>query len=221
MKDTDFYIMKIPFWEKLSEKEKTDLRRSLTVRKYDKGSILYESRENCLGILYVIKGCVRVYINSEDGREITLFRISELEDCVLSSSCVIHQLDFDTVMSAESETERFILDAHSVQEIAEKNVNVKSYIYEKITERFSQAMWVMQEIVFKRFDQRLAGFLLEEYEKTDNPVIKMTQEEVAQMVNSAREVVARMLSRFSSEGIIESKRGMITILDIDGLKKLI
>ncbi len=82
-------------------------------------------------------------------------------------------------------------------------------------------MWVMQEIVFKRFDQRLAGFLLEEYEKTDNPVIKMTQEEVAQMVNSAREVVARMLSRFSSEGIIESKRGMITILDIDGLKKLI
>ena len=93
-------------------------------------------------------------------------------------------------------------------------------MYELATARFSNVMWTMQQILFFRFDQRLSSFLLQEYQRTKDPVIHMTQEQIAQNVNSAREVVARMLRQFVSEGILEIRRGVIEIKDIEALEAL-
>lgn len=220
MKNKKQYLEKIPFWNRLSNREKQYMTNNSVIRDYDRGELLYEGTDNCLGLLYVISGTVRVCIISEDGREITLFRIQKEEDCVMSASCVISQLTFETVMNAEEKTQLLILNPNALQQLAEDNIYVKSYLYQRISDRFSQVMWVLQEIVFKRFDQRLAKFLVDEYDKTGVHFIQMTQEEIAQRVNSAREVVARMLRQFSSDGIIKTKRGHIELKDIDTLRQL-
>lgn len=93
-------------------------------------------------------------------------------------------------------------------------------MYELATERFSSVMWVMQQILFYGFDRRLATFLLNEYRRTGATSIRMTQEQIAQNVNSAREVVARMLKQFASDGLIENRRGVIVLKDIGGLENL-
>lgn len=215
------YLKKIPFWNKLSENEKSLVLRSIVIRNYAKGTDIYGYRESCLGMIYIFSGSIRVYILSDEGREITLFRYGSGDSCVLSSSCVIDQITFDTHMVAESDCKLMIINSGTFGKLTEQNIYVRCYMYEILSERFSSVMWTMQQILFARFDSRLASFLLSEYERTGSIEIKMTHEQIAQYVNSAREVVARMMKRFSSDGLVELKRGTVILKNIAELKKLI
>lgn len=214
------YLKDLPFWGELSEKERAFAESSTRMLRYDPGELLYGGGDNCLGLIYLIQGSIRVYIISEDGREITLFRLEPGEDCVISASCVISQLSFETVMSADEGSEIMVLNPDALQKLASESACVNSYMYERISERFSQVMWVLQEIVFKSFDRRLAGFLMSEYERSGEKEIRMTQEEIAQRVNSAREVVARMLRQFVQDGLVETGRGRIVLKNIEKLRAL-
>ena len=82
-------------------------------------------------------------------------------------------------------------------------------------------MWAMQQILFKGLDRRLAEFLLSEAARTGSDTIRMTHEQLAQHISSAREAVARMLKTFSEEGLVELKRGVITLRDKNGLRQML
>lgn len=216
--ETEAIHTKLPFWSKLSEKEKTIARHGLTQHSYEKGVYILGFSDACLGMVYIRKGSIRVYITSEEGREVTLFHISEGECCVFSSACAIGGITLDVQMIAESEVELSAVHAGTVAKLMESNLHFKCFIYELATARYSTVVWVMQQILFAHFDERMARFLLSVYEKTGDKTIRMTQEAMAQEVNSAREVVARMLRRFAFDGWIELKRGAVVLKDMDALK---
>ncbi len=213
-------LLNLPFWERLNEKEKEYTARNASVRHYEKDSLLYGSGGVCLGMACVLKGKIRVSLLSEEGREITLFRVEEGDSCVLSASCVISQITFDTQMTVEEDCDLLIINSGAFGRLTEQNIYVKCFMYEQMTERFSSVMWTMQQILFARMDQRLAGFLLQEYDRTKNVKIRMTQEQIALQINSAREVVARMLKRFIADGLVEVGRGVIILRDIESLRKI-
>lgn len=209
-----------PFWEHLDSAQKAYAQRHTSIHHYEKGSIIYTGGSVCLGMTCVQKGRIRVYILSEEGREITLFRLEEGDPCVLSAACVVNQITFDTQMEAEQNCDLLVIHASAFQRLTRENIYVRCFVYERMTERFSSVMWTMQQILFAKIDQRLAGFLLQEYDRTKDPVIRMTQEQIAQQINSAREVVARMLRRFQSEGLVEPGRGILRLRDVEGLRKI-
>lgn len=210
----------LPFWSSLSEDEKERVRKRAFVNNYEKGTIINNCNNECLGMLLVISGEIRTYLLSEEGREVTLFRLYSGDLCVLSASCVISQINFETQMIAQQNTEVLIIPVDVIAALREKNIHVRCFLYELATKRFSDVMWAMQQILFKGLDRRLAGFLLVEAERTDSNVIRMTHEQIAQHISSAREAVARMLKHFAEDGLVDMKRGAITLLDIDGLRNL-
>lgn len=212
---------KLPFWDKLSEEEKTVARCGLTQHTYGKGVYILGFSDACLGMVYIRKGSIRVYITSEEGREVTLFHISEGECCVFSSACAIGGITLDVQMVAESEVELSAIHAGTVAKLMESNIHFKCFVYELATARYAAVVWVMQQILFVHFDERMAGLLLYLYEKTGERTIRMTQEAMAREVNSAREVVARMLRQFASEGWIELKRGAVVLKNTEALKNLV
>lgn len=214
-------VKKLSYWDSLSEKEKTVLMRGTTGRSYQKNEYIHGFSDACLGMVYVCRGSIRVYTTSEEGREVTLFHISEGECCIMSASCVITGISLDVQLLAEEETEIMAVHSGTIQKLMDSNIYVKCFVYELAVKRFSSVVWVMQEILFARFDVRMARFLLSVYKKTGKLNIQMTQEAIAIEVNSAREVVARMLKQFASDNLIELKRGTIVLKNIDGLKKII
>ena len=214
-------LNKLPFWTSLTEQEKEILRKSAVIRRYEKGSFIHSSDRDCLGMLFILSGEISTYILSDEGREVTLFRLYAGDLCVLSASCVISQITFDTQMTAQRDTEVLIIPANIVAMLKEQNLAVRCCLYELATARFSDVMWAMQQLLFKGLDRRLAGFLLSEAERTGSDTIRMTHEQIAQHISSAREAVARMLKQFSEEGLVELKRGAITLRDFDSLKQLI
>ena len=213
-------LNKLPFWTSLTEQEKEILRKSAVIRRYEKGSFIHSSDRDCLGMLFIISGEIRTYILSDEGREITLFRLYPNDLCVLSASCVISQISFDTQMTARQDTEVLIIPPNITALLKEQNISVRCFLYEQATERFSEVMWAMQQILFKGLDQRLAAFLFEECERTNSNTVRMTHEQIARNISSAREAVARMLKQFTQDGLVELKRGEIIIKDTDGLKRL-
>lgn len=213
-------LERLPFWKLLTDSEKELVQQNAVIRLYKKGTRVYSGERECLGMLFVMQGEMRTYLLSEEGREVTLFRIYPNDLCVLSASCVISQISFDTQMSAQKDTEALIIPPNIVLFLKEKNLSVRCFLYELATKRFSDVMWAMQQILFKRLDQRLALFLMQESQRLGTDTIHMTHEQIAQQISSAREAVARMLKQFSEDGLVELKRGAIRLLDQKGLKAL-
>lgn len=213
-------LERLPFWKLLTDSEKELVQQNAVIRLYKKGTRVYSSERECLGMLFVMQGEMRTYLLSEEGREVTLFRIYPNDLCVLSASCVISQISFDTQMSAQKDTEALMIPPNIVLLLQEKNLSVRCFLYELATKRFSDVMWAMQQILFKRLDQRLALFLMQESQRLGTDTIHMTHEQIAQQISSAREAVARMLKQFSEDGLVELKRGAIRLLDQKGLKAL-
>lgn len=213
-------LERLPFWKLLTDSEKELVQQNAVIRLYKKGTRVYSRERECLGMLFVMQGEMRTYLLSEEGREVTLFRIYPNDLCVLSASCVISQISFDTQMSAQKDTEALIIPPNIVLFLKEKNLSVRCFLYELATKRFSDVMWAMQQILFKRLDQRLALFLMQESQRLGTDTIHMTHEQIAQQISSAREAVARMLKQFSEDGLVELKRGAIRLLDQKGLKAL-
>lgn len=214
-------VSRLPFWQLLTEQERDTVQQSAMVRRYEKGALIHGGGSECLGLLLVLSGEIRTYLLSDEGREVTLFRLYPGELCVLSASCVISQITFDTQMTAQQETEVLIIPAGLVAALTEQNLSVRCFLYELATQRFSDVMWAMQQILFKGLDRRLAEFLLSEAARTGSDTIRMTHEQLAQHISSAREAVARMLKTFSEEGLVELKRGVITLRDKDGLRQMV
>ncbi len=217
-------VKRLPFWSSLTEEEKHTVETSALLRRFPAGSYLHGNSgesESCFGMMLILSGQVRAFILSEEGREITLFRLGEGESCVLSASCVISQIRFETLLTVSRDAELLVLPAVVFSELTEKNIYVRCYLYEATTERFSQVMWVLQDLLFSRFDTRLAKFLLHCYRESGSRELRMTQQEIAENVNSAREVVARMLKQFAAEGMVENRRGMIVLKDIPALERLL
>jgi len=213
-------VTRLPYWENLSAEEQEKVTAAASVRRFARGAVIGGCDESCLGMMQVQKGSIRVLLITEEGREITLFRLHAGDSCVLSASCVLSQISFETEMLAEEDTELLLVSAGLYSRLMEENVHVRAFTYELASERFSTVIWVMQQILFVRFDQRLARVLLQYNEKTGKTELRMTQEAIAQEVNTAREVVARMLRQFASDGLIELSRGVIRLKDIDGLRHL-
>ena len=208
-----------PFWENLSQVEKETFVNSSQYISFPKGTNIHNGNE-CTGIILIRTGCLRLYILSDEGKEITLYRLFPGEMCMLSASCVLNNITFDVFVDAEENAECIIVGGCAYAALAERNADAKIFALETALARFSDVMWVMQQILFMSMDKRLAIFLLDEVSKTGGDTVRLTHEQIAKYMGSAREVVTRMLKYFSSEGIVELSRGGIKLVDIKRLRAL-
>lgn len=212
---------RLDFWDKLSETEINLIENNIANVSYNKGFNLHSTGNECLGVLLLKSGGLRVYILSEDGREITLYRLSPGDVCVLSASCILNSITFDVHIDAENDTDAYLINIGAFSKLSNQNVYVENFAYKNTNERFSDVMWAMEQILFMSFDKRLAIFLLDEIAKTNSTELHITQEQIAKYIGSAREVVSRMLKVFQSDGILEQSRGSIHIINKEKLRELI
>lgn len=185
-----------PFYSKLTADEQQTLVLSSVLTTYQRGDFLYSCDDDCLGVLLVLSGKLRIFIQSGEQREITLFTTGPGEVCTLSASCAMQEISFDILIEAEEETKVLITPASTFRRLMNQNIYVENYIYRETTEHFSEVMWAMGQLLFTRLDQRLAGYLEDERIRTGSPVLSTTHEQIARNLGSAREVVSRTLKSF-------------------------
>lgn len=211
--DKELLTKLLPFWGKLNEQQKQQVFNHTALHSFKAGDHVHGGFGDCTGVIAVKRGRLRVYFLSEEGKEVTLYRLLENDICLLSASCVIKNISFDINVDAEEPTELFVLNSAAYERIAKENSAVGSFMTELISMRLSEVMWVMEQVLFMKLDKRLAGFLIEEANLEDSDTITLTHEQIAGHLGSAREVISRMLKYFSNEGILSVSRKGIRILD--------
>ena len=209
-----------PFWDKMSDVDKETFIRSSHRIKFEKGTNIHDGN-NCTGVILIKEGSLRLYLLSDEGKEITLYRLFPGDMCILSASCVLENITFDVFVDAEENSDCIVVGGCAYEDLSRRMTEAKIFALESALGRFSDVMWVMQQILFMSMDKRLAIFLLDEVAKNGTDTVKLTHEQIAKYMGSAREVVSRMLKYFVSEGIISSSRtDGIKILDKKKLRAL-
>lgn len=215
----ELYSQAFPFWDHISDWDRETFVRSSQTVKYYRGANIHDGGE-CTGVIIVKSGSLRLYMLSDEGKEVTLYRLFPGDICIFSASCVLESITFDVKVDAEEDSECVVVGGCAYEGLWQKSDEVKIFTYETALSRFSDVMWVMQQILFMSMDKRLAVFLWDEAARTGSDTINLTHDQIAKYIVSAREVVSRILKYFTSEGIVEASRKGIKILDKKRLKEL-
>ena len=209
-----------PVWDKLSDTQQNRILGSLTCRDIQKGTVIHNGGMDCTGLLLVKSGQLRAYILSDEGREITLYRLFDRDICLFSASCMLRSVQFDITIEAEKDTSLWIVPPEVYREIMEESAPVANYTNELMAARFSEVMWRMEQVMWKSMDKRIAAFLLEEAAIEGTARLSLTHETIARHLGTHREVVTRMLRYFQEEGLVKLSRGAVELQDERGLERL-
>ncbi|MDD6231660.1 MAG: Crp/Fnr family transcriptional regulator [Frisingicoccus sp.] len=207
-------------WNQLTTNQKNRIQKGLITRRFEKGTIIHNGNMNCTGLLLIKSGQLRAYILSDEGREITIYRLFDRDICLFSASCIMRSIQFDVTIEAEKDTELWIIPAETYKSIMEESASVSNYTNELMATRFTDVMWLIEQIMWKSLDKRVAFFLLEEASIEESDELKLTHETIANHLGTHREVITRMLRYFQNEGMVKLSRGTVTILDKAKLEHL-
>ena len=211
----------LPFWNKLSAAEKGRMTDGTKLRNFAARTVITGIRNSCPGMLVVLSGSIRSYILSEEGRDFTLFRLAPGDVCVLSASCLLSRIRFEVVLETECECSVSITETQVVAEVSKNNIWAENFLYKVLADRFSNVIDVIQNVMFRSLDQRLASFLLEETRRAGADVVPLTHEKIAVYIGSSRECVSRRLKQFAEAGVVASSRGGVAVRDRKALEALL
>ena len=210
-----------PIWNKLAPEHRALIESNLIRRQVSKGTVVHDGSADCSGLMLVRSGQLRVYLLSDEGREVTLYRLFDMDICLFSASCVMQSVQFDVMIEAEKDSELWVIPPHIFQRLKNESAVMANYTNDLMASRFSEVMWLMEQIMWKSFDKRLAAFLLEEASIEESDELKITHEMIANHLGSHREVITRLLRYFQNEGFVELSRGTVTIVDKNKIQNLI
>ncbi len=210
-----------PFVKAFTEEEMAELKENLSIRKYKRGEQIHQGEEGCTGVMAICKGRTRTYIFSSKGKEITLFRLLPQDTCILSASCMMNNIVFDIQVAAEEDSLLVVITPEYFEELARRHPSVEKFRNDIISMRFSEVMWLVEQILFRRMDQRIAAFLIEMAIITESDVLTLSHQEIADNLGTAREVVSRILKYLENDGLVEISRKEIKILNLPGLEEMV
>ncbi|MBQ3252671.1 MAG: Crp/Fnr family transcriptional regulator [Oscillospiraceae bacterium] len=213
------YETHFPFWKDLCDADRQLMVENTTRVFFEREQSVHDNTR-CTGLFIVKSGRLRIYMLSEEGKEITLYRLMPGDVCMLSASCVLSAITFDVYVDAEEPSECYQINPQAFHSLSERIPAVKIFALETAVTRFSDVMWIMQQIVFMSMDKRLAIFLLDELSTTGGDTVTMTHEQIARHLGTAREVVSRILKIMAADGVLEVARKGIRITDKKKLQQI-
>lgn len=209
-----------PFVKGLDEEEGNLFIENTNLRSFKKGDLVHEGESGCTGVVGVIQGRIKSFMLSAKGKEVTLFRLLPGDSCVLSASCMMNNIVFDVHVSAEEDSQILIVNSEYFENLTKRNQQAEKLRNDIIAMRFSEVMWLVEQIMFKSMDQRIAGFLLEMINISGSHEILLSHQEIADNLGTAREVVSRILKYFERDGVIKLSRKTIEIIDMDKIQEI-
>jgi len=174
------------------------------------GKHLYWEGDSCSGIAFLLSGAIRVYKCSESGREITLYEIGPGETCILNASCILGNKSYPANAVTISMGELILVPAHHFRRLLASHETMRDFVFSLLSERLGEVMELVNEVAFRRMDERLMEYLLE---KSGDGVLNASHQKIASDLGSSREVVSRLLKDLERQGKILMARNTISLLD--------
>lgn len=197
-----------PFYASLCDKSLTFLEKNLKPITVKKGNILFFQGDICDNILFLTSGEVRLYIQSPNGEEITLYKLNEGEQCIVNTASLMSQTEAIGSAVTLTDIEGYLLDVKSVKELVKISSDYQSFLFSLYTLRMGTLAQLVNDIKFKHLNERIMDWLLSQ----NNKCIQTTHETIANELGSTRVAVSRVLKELENDSKIILTRGTIKII---------
>ena len=215
------HLHALPFWDHLNHAEKELLRNNAYIRSFDKDSyILHSMAGEDIGLMMLVEGRIRAFLLSPDGREITLFSLHDQSICIFSALSLFNQITFQVFLTSDCRSKVLVINMSIMEQLMRNNLYFRCFAYELIAERFSQVMNSVQWILFHGLEQRLAVFLVSEYDRNRKEHIHLTHDYIARYIGTSRERVTKTLKKLNDKKLIRKSKGWIELTNIDELRAM-
>jgi len=174
-----------------------------------RGHQVYWQGDACQGIAFMLSGSIRVYKCSENGREISLYEIVPGETCILNASCIIGRQGYPANAVTLADCTALLIPADSFRRLMERHEALRVFIYALLGQRLAEIMELVEEVAFRRMDDRLRDYLLE---KSTDGILRATHQAISNELGTSREVVTRLLRDLENRGEVHVSRNEITLL---------
>lgn len=182
------------------------------------GKDVFVEGDEAQAIALLIAGVVRVYKIGETGREITLYRFGQGESCILTANAILSCKSFPAIATVEADAEAVMIPADVFRDWVRRYDLWRDFVFNLLSDRLATVLAVVDEVVFKRMDRRVAELLLRKAEA--GSVLRITHQEIAVDLGSSREVISRILEDLARQGLVKPGRGTLEVLDLEGLKSI-
>lgn len=209
-----------PFFETAPSELQDDFENAAILQSISKGNYLAMEGDICSYFPIVLSGQVRVFKIGDRGQEMTLYRINEGESCVLTIACLLSKKTFPALAFVEEDAELVLVPAEYFREWTKKYQIWNSFIFEYFSDVLSKVITLLEDVTFKRTDLRIVEKIVKD-SILYNGRIKTTHQQIARDLGTAREVVSRFLKDLEHQQLIKLSRGMIEVINSDGLKNLL
>lgn len=221
MDTTTKHLQKLPFWNYLDNSEKDMLHNNAYIRSFDKDSYILHSRSGeDIGLMLLVEGRIRAFLLSPDGREITLFSLHNQSVCIFSALSLFNQITFQVFLTSDCRSKALVINMSITEQLMRNNLYFRCYAYELIAERFNLVMDSMQWILFCNLEQRLAIFLVDEYDRNGKTHIHLTHDYIARHIGTSRERVTKTLKKLNDKNLLIKSKGCIELTNIDSLRSM-
>lgn len=209
----------LPFWNELSCEKQQRILAESTLHTYKPNEIVYDAHGVCPSLILLVSGRLRSTFAHDTTKKITLYWLYESEVCVLSACPVLHNIPFGITIIAEDPSQLIMFPAELYLSLQDENPEMRMFIRQQMTARFSDVIWLVQQVVFQPFSKNLATYLIERSAREGTSLIHITQAEIAQELGTGRNAVGRTLRQFEKEGILRLVRGGVFIKNLPALMK--
>jgi CRP/FNR family transcriptional regulator len=203
-----------PVFETLPPAAVQSLRSAAQPMQVPEGAVLFDEHQACQGFPFLLSGAVRVVKRSANGRELPLYRVLPGESCIVTSSCLLGHRDYNACGVTEGATELVFLPKPAFDELL-AHPPFREFVFHLFADRISDLMQLVEEVAFRKLDQRLANLLLGR-----GQVLRLTHQQLADELGSVREMVSRLLKSFAEQGLVRLGREQVEIVDPAGLRRL-
>lgn len=206
-------LARIPFFTTAPPDLRKELVASASVVHLDAGAYFLREGDACGQFAIVVSGRMRVFKLAESGHEITLYHVGPGEACPLNVSCILSDRPVPAMARVEEDVEAIVVPAATFRRWIAEHESLRAFVFQMFSRRLTEVMSLVEEIAFRRMDQRLARRLLELMLRQDgsHARVEITHAEIAADLGTAREVVSRLLKEFERLGAISLSRGRIAL----------
>ena len=218
--EIDFLYKVLPFFKKLDSNDLDMIAATAFRSACLSGEIILSKEKECKGLVIIKRGQLRALYELEDGREITLYRLLPGDVCILTASCVLKNIYFEIILEVEKDSEILFIPPITWRKLSEKSAAVNEFSLALISERLSEIIWVIDQMISKNMEQRIASFLLEQSILENSTVLSVTHDTIARNVGTIREAISRSLKYMENDGLLKLSRGQIQLTDMKKLQEL-
>lgn len=214
-------LAKLPFIDEASPELRHALTEAAAVVRLRAGEYFLREGDTCAHFAVVASGKMRVFKLGENGHEITLYHVGAGEACPLNVSCILSDSPVPAMACVEEDVEAVVVPAASFRRWIAEHESLRTFVFRMLAGRLTEVMSLVEEVAFRRMDQRLACRLAELFEsEATGGAIETTHAELAANLGTAREVVSRLLKEFERLGAIRLQRGRIVVRNLAELRSL-